>query len=84
MLGLTKLSLTLMNNEMFLPLYKALIRPYCEYAKVDWSPFLKGHNATREYTTIVRLSYEEKLKHLGLSTLQDSVSMEEEIPQTKE
>ena len=41
MLGLIKRSFSFMDKEMFLPLYKALIRPHLEYATVVWSPFLK-------------------------------------------
>ena len=63
---------------MFLPLYKALIRPHLEYATVVWSPFLKKdifliENVQRRATKIVRsirnLSYEERLK-LGLTHLE--------------
>ena len=32
MLGLIKRSFSFMDKEMFLPLYKALIRPHLEYA----------------------------------------------------
>ena len=78
MLGLIKRSFSFMDKEMFLPLYKALIRPHLEYATVVWSPFLKKdifliENVQRRATKIVRyirnLSYEERLKHLGLPTL---------------
>ena len=78
MLGLIKRSFSFMDKEMFLPLYKALIRLHLEYATVAWSPFLKKdifliENAQRRATKIVKsirnLNYEGRLKHLGLPTL---------------
>ena len=68
MLGLIKRSFSFMDKEMFLPLYKALIRSHLEYAMVVWSPFLKKNiflieNVQRRTTKIVKsirnLSYEE-------------------------
>ena len=78
MLGLIKRSFSFMDKEMFLPLYKAMIRSHLEYAMVVWSPFLKKNiflieNVQRRTTKIVKsirnLSYEERFKHFGLSTL---------------
>ena len=78
MLGLIKRTFTYMDKEMFLPLFKTLIRPHLEYATVVWSPFLKKdiflienvqRRATKIVKTISNLSYEERLKHLGLPTL---------------
>ena len=78
MLGLIKQTFTYMDKEMFLPLFKTLIRPHLEYATVVWSPFLKKdiflienvqRRATKIVKTISNLSYEERLKHLGLPTL---------------
>ena len=78
MLGLIKRTFTYMDKEMFLPLFKTLIRPHLEYATVVWSPFLKKdiflienvqRRASKIVKTISNLSYEERLKHLGLPTL---------------
>ena len=78
MLGLIKRTFTYMDTEMFLPLFKTLIRPHLECATVVWSPFLKKdiflienvqHRATNIVKTISNLSYEERLRHLGLPTL---------------
>ena len=78
MLGLIKRTFAYMDKEMFLPLFKTLIRLHLEYATVVWSPFLKKviflienvqRRATKIVKTISNLSYEERLKHLGLPTL---------------
>ena len=63
---------------MFMQLYKALIRPHIEYATVIWNPILKKNiflieNVQRRATKLVsgirHLSYEERLRNLGLPTL---------------
>lgn len=77
-LGLIRRSFDYMDRDMFLTLFKTLIRPTLEYASVIWSPFLKKdivalENVQRRATKIVKeissLSYEERLKNLGLPTL---------------
>ena len=59
-------------------LYKALVRPHLEYANQIWSPYLKKHiteienvqrRATRQIPDMQNLSYEDRLKKLGLTTL---------------
>ncbi len=40
-LGLIFKTFTYMDKEMFLTLYKALVRPHIEYATVIWSPHYK-------------------------------------------
>ncbi len=40
-LGLVHRSFESLDEEMFLPLYKALIRPTLEYGSCVWSPHLK-------------------------------------------
>ena len=78
MLGLIKRSFSFMDKEMFLPFYRALIRPHLECVTVVWSPFLKKdifliENIQCRATKIVKstrnLSYEERLKYLGLPAL---------------
>lgn len=76
--GLIRRSFEYMDKEMFLTLYKSLIRPNLEYATVIWSPWLKKdivaieqvqRRATRLVSTIQHLSYEQRLLELGLPTL---------------
>ena len=64
---------------MFNMIYKALVRPQVEYATPVWSPTLKmdinaiervQHRATKLIPGIASLSYEERLQHLKLPTLQ--------------
>ena len=80
MIGLIKISFESIDKEMFLTLYKALIRPLLEYCVHAWSPHLETditllENVQRRATRMVRefnqLSYEERLKELGLPTLKD-------------
>ena len=66
MLGLIKRSFSFMDKEMFLPLYKALIRPHLEYATVVWSPFLKKdifliEKVQRRATKLVKFIKKNKL-----------------------
>lgn len=76
--GLIRRSFEFMDREMFLTLYKTLIRPTLEYATVIWSPWLNKHivaieqvqrRATRLVKDISNKTYEERLIELGLPTL---------------
>ena len=78
MIGLIKRNFSFMNIDMFLHLYKALIRPHLEYGQLIWSPrFIrqskKIENVQRRATKIVpclmNLSYDERLRKLRLPTL---------------
>jgi len=78
-LGVVKRTFTYIDRDMFLQLYKTLIRPHIEYGSVIWSPYLKKdiyliENLQRRATKIVKdirsLPYEDRLKILGLPTLQ--------------
>ena len=69
-----------MDVDMFKTIYKTLVRPHLEYAVQSWSPFLKKDINTlervqRRATSIVPelagLSYEDRLKALGLTTLEE-------------
>ena len=80
MIGLIKISFESIDKEMFLILYKSLIRPLLEYCVHSWSPHLATditllENVQRRATRMVRefnqLSYEERLKELDLPTLKD-------------
>lgn len=77
-LGIVKRSFTYLDCDMFLQLFKTLIRPHLEYSTVVWSPYLKKdifliENVQRRATKLIHglrhLSYEERLRKLGLPTL---------------
>ena len=77
MIGLIKRNFSL-NIDIFLHLYKALIRPHLEYGQLIQSPRFvrqskKIENVQRRATKIVPclkdLSYEDRLRKLALPTL---------------
>ena len=64
---------------MFLSLYKSIVRPRLEYATVVWSPHFKKdiislenlkRRATRLVDSVKHLGYADRLKTLGLPTLE--------------
>ena len=77
-MGIIRRSFTHLNEEIFLKLYKALVRPHLEYAAVVWSPTYKKYiksiesvqrRATKQIPGMSDLSYEERLQKLRLPTL---------------
>ena len=77
--GLIFRTFTFIDREMFLNLFKSLIRPILEYATTIWSPMYKKdaiqiENVQRRATRLVKglkeMSYPERLKILGLPTLE--------------
>ena len=78
-LGIIFRSFIYMDKEMFLNLYKSMVWPHIEYATQVWSPQYKKdkitlenvqRRATRLVKCIKHLSYYERLKALGLPTLE--------------
>ena len=78
-LGLIFKSFTYLNKEMFMCLYKALVRPHLEYATQVWAPMYKKDSvtlenmqrrATRMVNSLKGLPYEERLKKIGLPSLE--------------
>ena len=72
-------SFTYLNKEMFLCLYKSIVRPHLEYATTVWSPMYKKdaiilentqRRATKMVNSLKELSYEARLKKLGLPSLE--------------
>ena len=78
-LGIIFRTFTYLDTEMFMSLYKSLVRPHLEYATVIWFPLYKKdritiENVQRRATKLVRacknFSYPERLRKLGLPTLE--------------
>ena len=78
-LGIIFMTFSYIDKEMFMNLFKSLVRPHLEYASPIWSPLYKKdkksiENVQRRGTRLVKslkgLPYETRLRELGLPTLQ--------------
>ena len=79
MTAVIKKSFTKVTKQVFLNIYKCLIRPHLEFANIIWHPRLIKHQkilenvqrrATRLVSELKNLSYYERLKELKLSSLE--------------
>jgi len=78
-LGCINKSTTSRDKEVIIPLYVALIRPLLEYCVQSWCPLCKKvmdrlesvlRRAKRMIESLGSLPYEERLKELGLFSLE--------------
>ena len=79
-MGLIKRNFDLLDRRAFICLYKALVRSQVEYASSVWSPYRIGINkeiekvqrrAKKIFKGCKNMSYEERLRNLGLPSLSD-------------
>ena len=79
MTGVIKRNFKYMGEEIFLYLYKTLVRPHLEYSSVVWDPItlrdqrrIEGvqRRATKLIPNMEELNYEQRLVKLGLPSLQ--------------
>ena len=79
-LGLIKKGFDCLDKEMFMYLYPVLIRPLLEYCVQIWSPHKLGdidllervqRRATKIVPALRNLTYEERLRRLNLTTLEE-------------
>ena len=78
MMGMIRRAFTFIDEDMFLCLFKAFVRPQLEYANAIWNPYkAKGINAienvqrraTKLIPSLQKMSYTERLQKLKLPTL---------------
>ena len=78
-LGLIAKTFSYMSKEMFLTLYKSIVRPHLEYITPVWSPQFKKEQkiienvqrrATRMVKGLCEKPYHERLKFLGIPSLE--------------
>ena len=78
-IGLIMRNITYKDKKLFIPLYKATVRPHLEYCIQAWRPYRKKdidtleriqRRATNIFPEPRDLSYEERLTECGLATLE--------------
>ena len=78
-LGMIRRNITYKEKSLIIPLYKAIVRPHLEYGIQAWSPYLRKdidmlekiqRRATKLIPGLRDITYEERLKECGLTTLE--------------
>ena len=78
-LGILKKTFAFIDEKNFPLLFKPLVRSHLEYGNVIWGPFFKGDSqdvervqrrGTKSVSGLSSLTYEERLRHLKLPSLQ--------------
>ena len=78
MLAIIRRTFVNLRKELFIPLYKSLVRSHLEFASSVWCPYKIKHieklekvqrRATKLIPGLKDLSYDERLRHLRLPTL---------------
>src|ERR1043165_7009490 len=79
-LGMIRRTIVTRDKDTILMLYKSLVRPQLEYCIQVWSPYMKQdmekfekvqRRATKMIWGYKDLTYEERLKRCGLTTLEE-------------
>ena len=78
-IGMIRRNITYKEKSLIIPLYKAIVRPHLEYCIQAWNPHLRKdvdmlekiqRRATKLIPELRDLTYEERLKECGLTTLE--------------
>ena len=78
-IGMIRRNITYKEKSLIIPLYKAIVRPHLEYCIQAWNPHLRKdvdmlekiqRIATKLIPGLRDLTYEERLKECGLTTLE--------------
>ena len=78
-LGMIRRNITYKENGLIVPLYNAIVRPHLEYCIQAWRPYLRKdidmlekvqRRTTKLITGLRDLSYDDRLKECGLTTLE--------------
>jgi len=79
-LGMIRRTINCKSKDIIVSLYKALVRPKLEYCVQAWRPYLRKdidklekvqRRATKMIEGCGKMSYEDRLKFTGLTTLED-------------
>ena len=77
-LGMVRRPFKRITKDSFVTLYRAYVRPHLEFCVQAWSPYMVKdidslekvqHRATKLVTSLAKLTYEQRLRHLKLHLL---------------